>query len=98
MTKVVDLDAEKRDAAGKGAARKARQNNLVPAVIYGNKQDPISISIPMNIVVKHLDKGGFKQAEINITVDGKVEKVKVQAMQLHPVRHMPHHIDFIRVA
>lgn len=98
MTKVIDLDAQKRDAAGKGAARKARKDNLVPAVIYGNKQDPISIAIPLNLVVKYLDQGGFKQAEVNISVDGKVEKVKVQALQLHPVRHMPHHIDFLRVA
>ena len=98
MTKVIDLDAQKRDAAGKGAARKARQNNLVPAVIYGNKQAPISIAVEFNTVVKYLNQGGFKQAEINIAVDGKTEKVKVQALQLHPVKHMPHHIDFLRIA
>lgn len=99
MTKIIELKAQKRVVAGKGAARKTRDNNLVPAVIYGNKQPAVAISLCFNEVLKHLNKGGFKQAEIHLQFDDNTsEKVSFKDMQLHPVKHMPHHIDFVRAA
>ncbi|MEM6603094.1 MAG: 50S ribosomal protein L25 [Pseudomonadota bacterium] len=98
MTKTIDLSATERDAAGKGAARKARKAGLVPAVIYGQGKAPISISVEFNTLLKYLNKGGFKQAEINLDVAGTVHKVKSQDIQLHPVKHVPIHVDFLRVA
>ena len=41
----IDLKANLRDKVGKGSARFARKNNLIPAVIYGNKEKPIPISL-----------------------------------------------------
>ena len=41
----IDLNANLRDKVGKGSARFARKNNLIPAVIYGNKEKPIAISL-----------------------------------------------------
>lgn len=99
MTKVIELNAEIRDAAGKGAARKIRNNNRIPAVVYGQHKTPTVISLCFNEVLKYLNQGGFKQADIHILVDGKtIENAKFQAIQLHPVKNMPHHIDFVRIA
>ena len=97
MSKTIELTAEKRDGAGKGAARKARKANLVPAVIYGQKKDAENINVCFNLLLKLLNQGGFKQAEILLTVDGKTQKVKSQALQLHPVRNVPIHVDFLRI-
>ena len=99
MTTIIELKAQKRVVAGKGAARKTRKDNQIPAVIYGQKQPAVAISLCFNEVLKYLNKGGFKQAEIHIQFeDNSVEKVAFKDMQLHPVKHMPHHIDFMRVA
>lgn len=99
MTKQVEVQAKKRDVAGKGAARKDRKNNLIPAVIYGQKKSPVSITLCFNEILKQLNLGGFKQADITINIEGVgTEKVKFKEMQLHPVKHIPQHIDFIRAA
>lgn len=98
MTEVITLQAQKREKAGKGAARADRKNGLLPIVIYGNKQPALSLTVSFNEVLKLLNHGGFKTADFTIEVDGKSHKVKFQTMQEHPVQTRPIHIDFVRVA
>lgn len=98
MTQVITLQAQKREKAGKGAARADRKNGLLPIVLYGNKQPALSLTVSFNEVLKLLNHGGFKRADFIIEVDGESHKAKFQAMQEHPVVTKPIHIDFVRAA
>ena len=59
MSEISTLGASARDRAGKGSARAARREGLVPAVIYGDKQDPVSINLTLRELEKLLTKPGF---------------------------------------
>ena len=93
-----ELKAEARERVGKGSARELRRNGLIPAVIYGDKQAPISIALSTNEVTKRIHAGGFMTTVAIIDVDGKKIKVLPKDYQLDPVRDFTMHVDFLRVS
>ncbi|PDS46621.1 50S ribosomal protein L25/general stress protein Ctc [Rhizobium anhuiense] len=93
-----ELKAEARERVGKGSARELRRNGLIPAVIYGDKQAPISIALNTNEVTKRIHAGGFMTTVATIEVDGKKYKVLPKDYQLDPVRDFTMHVDFLRVS
>ncbi len=95
MTKIT-FNAQLREKAGKGAARACRREGRIPAVIYGNKQYSLLISLHPVELEKALDMADFYKADIEIVVDGKTHKVVCQDVQFHPVSDMPIHVDFLR--
>lgn len=92
------LVAQARDRVGKGAARELRRNNMVPAVIYGDKKDPLSIALPAKEVRLAILAGGFMTSILDIEVDGKTHQVLPKDYQLHPVKDTPMHVDLLRVS
>jgi large subunit ribosomal protein L25 len=92
------LSAQTRDGVGKGAARSLRRQGLVPAVIYGDKKEPLIIALPYKDVHKAIYSGGFLSHTIDIDVDGTKHHVIPRDYQLDPVKDLPIHIDFLRVA
>lgn len=97
MTQVTNITASVRVASGKGAARETRRQGLVPAVVYGNKQSPLSISLDPRRLWAELNKPGFFTRLFNVQVDGKNELALVRDLQRHPVTEQPLHVDFLRV-
>ncbi|MAS86753.1 MAG: 50S ribosomal protein L25/general stress protein Ctc [Micavibrio sp.] len=97
MTAHIALDAAKREGTGKGIARALRRNGKVPAVIYGNKETPVSISLDANEVTKQLHKGHFFTSLCDIKIDSKNNLVLARDVQLHPVTDVVEHVDFLRV-
>jgi len=97
MAKAITIDATARERLGKGASRAARRANLVPAVIYGDNKEPEAVSIPLNIIVRLINRGGFMSHMYNIEVGGKKTSVLPRDLQLHPVTDVPMHIDFLRL-
>jgi len=97
MSSFVKIDASARERLGKGASRASRRENLIPCVIYGGKKEPSSITIPLNMIVRLINRGGFLSHTYAINVDGTVEKVVPRDLQLHPVTDTPMHIDFLRL-
>ncbi|KAA3513335.1 50S ribosomal protein L25/general stress protein Ctc [Agrobacterium rosae] len=93
-----ELKAEARERVGKGSSRELRRNGLIPAVIYGDKQAPISIAISTNEVTKRVQAGGFMTTIATINVDGKNYKVLPKDYQRDPVRDFMVHVDFLRVS
>lgn len=93
----VVLDVEIREATGTGNAREARRGGLVPGVIYGGDEAPVSISAKFNEVLKALNSGQFLQSMIEISHNGKKQKVLTKDVQFHPVTDMPVHMDLFRV-
>jgi ribosomal protein L25, Ctc-form len=93
-----ELKAEARERVGKGSARELRRNGNIPAVIYGDKQPPISIAISRNEVTKRLHAGGFMTTIATIDVNGTKHRVLPKDYQLDPVRDFVMHVDFLRVS
>ncbi len=93
---MITFNAEKREKAGKGAARACRREGRVPAVIYGGKKDAVLISLDPVELEKALNLVDFYQADITIDIEGKKTKVVCQDVQFHPVSDKPIHVDFMR--
>ena len=92
----ITFSAEKREQAGKGAARACRREGRVPAVIYGGKIEPIMVSLHPVELAKALDTVGFYKMDIEVALDGKSHKVSCQDVQFHPVTDAAIHVDFLR--
>ena len=93
-----ELKAQTRERVGKGSSRELRRNGLIPAVIYGDKQAPISIALNTNEVTKRIHAGGFMTTVATIDIDGQKVSVLPKDYQLDPVRDFTMHVDFIRVS
>lgn len=93
---MLTINAEARKEQGKGASRRLRAANKFPAIIYGGEAAPIAIELDHDKVWNLQDKTGFYGEVLTLVVDGKEEKVKVQAVQRHPFKPKLSHIDFVR--
>jgi large subunit ribosomal protein L25 len=93
-----ELKAEARERVGKGSSRELRRNGFIPAVIYGDKQAPLSIALSTNEVTKRIHAGGFMTTIATIDVDGQKIQVLPKDYQLDPVRDFTMHVDFLRVS
>ncbi|MEM7464177.1 MAG: 50S ribosomal protein L25/general stress protein Ctc [Pseudomonadota bacterium] len=91
------LQAQLRTKVGKGAARELRRNEMVPAVIYGDKKDPVSISLPFKELSMRVNRVGFLTTIAKIEVDGETHQVLPKDYQVDPVRDFITHVDFLRV-
>ena len=98
MTQVTTLAAEVRERAGKGTSHALRRQNRVPAVIYGDKQSPIAISLDTNLLVRQLERAGFFTHLFDIQIDGQSHRVLPRDVQYHPINDRPIHVDFLRVS
>ena len=98
MADNLSLSATVRESIGKGAAREARRNNLVPGVVYGGSEEPLNINVKFNELLKKLNAGRFMSTLINLTVEGKSMQVICRDIQKHIVKDLPTHLDFMRLS
>jgi large subunit ribosomal protein L25 len=98
MAETIALEATVRIGTGKGAARSARRQSLVPGVVYGASTNPQPINVKLNELLKLLKAGKFKSTLINLTLNGKPEKVICRDVQRNVVNDLPTHIDFMRLS
>ncbi|MEN8840245.1 MAG: 50S ribosomal protein L25/general stress protein Ctc [Octadecabacter sp.] len=95
---VPDFEATLRTDTGKGAARQARRDGLVPGVVYGGGEDPIAINVPFNVLFKKLKAGRFLSTLFNLKVEGQEDvRVICRNVQRHVVKDLPTHLDFMRL-
>lgn len=93
-----ELKAEARERVGKGSARELRRNGMIPAVIYGDKKDPVAIALPRKEVTLKVHSGSFMTTTATIDVNGEKVRVLPKDYQLDPVRDFVMHVDFLRVS
>ncbi|MEN2494244.1 MAG: hypothetical protein TECD_00135 [Hyphomicrobiaceae bacterium hypho_1] len=91
---VQELRAEVRVSAGTGASRAVRRKGNIPAIIYGNKQAPIMVSLKLNEIKKALNKGAFLSQVFDIEHNGKKIRALTREVQFDPVNDQPIHVDF----
>ncbi|OBX75399.1 50S ribosomal protein L25/general stress protein Ctc [Faucicola atlantae] len=86
------------DQQGKGASRRLRKQNLVPAIVYGADKEPLSVSLRYNELIKSLQNEAFFSHILTINVEGQeAEEVIIKALQRHPAKNTPMHADFQRI-
>ena len=98
MSDTLNLPAETRERAGKGASRALRREGRVPAVVYGGKEEPLSIHIEEKLLVKQLSSGHFLNSIVEIQVGGKKLRTLPKDVAFHPVTDRPLHADFLRLS
>jgi large subunit ribosomal protein L25 len=98
MSDQLTLSAEPRERAGKGASRALRRDGRVPAVIYGNNQEPQTIHVEEKALVKLLSSGHFMNSVIDVDLGGKSTTTLPKDVAFHPVTDRPLHVDFLRIA
>ena len=95
MAEVQTIAATSRERAGKGTARAERRNGRIPAVIYGNQENPIIITVEQSIIEQQLLTSDFFIRLVDIDVGGKIYRVLPRDAQYHPVTDKPLHVDFL---
>ncbi len=93
----INAIARSEELQGKGASRRLRKQNLVPAIIYGGNEEPMAISIKINEMVKSLEYEAFFSQILTITVDGEEYQAVIKDLQRHPAKGFPMHADFQRI-
>jgi large subunit ribosomal protein L25 len=97
MSEQLTLPAEARDRAGKGASRSLRREGRVPAVVYGEKKEPLSIHVEEKLLTKMLSTGHFMNSVVMIDFKGKEHRTLPKSVDFHPVSSRPIHVDFLRI-
>lgn len=97
MSQSMKLVAEARNGAGKGASRELRRNGRVPAVIYGDKKEPLGVHVEEKALMKLLHTGHFMNSVVELDLAGQIHRTLPKDVQFHPVTDRPTHVDFFRV-
>lgn len=90
------ITAETRTEFGKGAARRIRRADKIPAVIYGHGNDPVHVTLPGHATMMALKHGGAN-ALLDLQIDGSTQLALTKAVQIDPIRRVIEHIDFVAV-
>ena len=98
MSDTLTLSAQTRERAGKGASRALRLEGRVPAVVYGNKQEPLSITLEEKVLIKAMANGHFMNTVVMIDGVGQAIRTLPKDVQFHPVTDRPLHVDFLRIS
>lgn len=91
------INATVRADKGKGASRRLRHADKVPAILYGGKGDPIALELDHNKVNNMADYEAFYSHILTLDIDGKKEQCILKDMQRHPFKPKLTHLDFQRV-
>lgn len=96
MAQAVSMNVEKRERAGKGASRAVRNAGRVPAIIYGDKQPPMMISLDPIDLKRQIRGPGFFSRIFELKMNDDAYRVLARDIQLDPVTDRPIHVDFMR--
>ncbi len=98
MSDALNLPAETRERAGKGASRALRREGRVPAVIYGGKEEATPIHVEEKELVRQLMTGHFMNSIVMVEISGDKVRTIPKDVAFHPVTDRPIHADFLRLA
>ncbi len=92
-----ELEAQVRADIGKGASRRLRHTNKIPAVVYGAGEAAVSLTLDHDKMRHALANEAFYSRILKLNINGKAEKVILKAMQRNPSKPRISHMDFLRV-
>jgi large subunit ribosomal protein L25 len=92
-----ELVAEFRDAEGKGASRRLRRANKVPAILYGGHREPRALALDHTRLLLMLENERFYSTIINLRVGDATQAAVLKDVQRHPAKNAVLHVDLQRV-
>jgi large subunit ribosomal protein L25 len=93
-----ELNAEPRTDTGKGASRRLRHTGKIPAIMYGGKKDPESLTLDHNEVIRNLEHEAFYSHILTVKVGGSETRAVLRDLQRHPSKPFVQHMDLQRVS
>jgi large subunit ribosomal protein L25 len=90
------ISAVKRTEFGKGAARRIRREDKIPAVVYGHGDEPVHVTLPGHETMMALRHGGAN-ALLDLDIEGEAQLALTKHVQVDPIRRVIEHVDFIAV-
>lgn len=95
---IFEIEAELRHDRGKGASRRLRRDDKIPAIIYGGHNDAVAVQLAHNEILLRTAHEAFYSHILTLKVDGVAERVVLKDMQRHPYKPFIMHMDFLRVS
>jgi len=93
----LEIIATKRDDMGKGASRRLRHTQQLPAIVYGGGKDAISITLQQKDIQHELPNEDFYSQVLSLNIEGQKEDVLLRDIQHHPYKQEVMHMDFVRI-
>lgn len=97
MSTSFTFTAQTRAKVGKGASRAERRNGLVPASVYGDSKEPVSVLLNPKEINQQLYNPTLYSNIYKVSINNKEEEVLVRKLQFHPVKDHVIHVDMLRV-
>jgi large subunit ribosomal protein L25 len=92
-----ELNAEPRNDTGKGASRRLRRAGMVPAILYGGKEEPRALTLNHNALLRSLEHEAFYSHILTINVGGAGTHAVLRDLHRHPSKPTILHVDLQRV-
>jgi len=97
MAKQVDLIAEYREDAGKGASRRLRRTGKVPAIVYGAGRNPRAVTFDRDALMHQMESEAFFSSVLNIKIGKNNRQCILKDVQMHPAKRQVLHLDLQRI-
>jgi large subunit ribosomal protein L25 len=94
----MEFNATPRSVQGTSASRRLRRASRVPAIVYGGKEQPVSVELDHNEIYHALRKEQFHASILQMQLEGKSHQVLLRSVQWHPYKQIVMHVDFQRVS
>ena len=94
MATTITLEGAARTEFGKGAARRMRVANLIPATVYAGGEEPVFVQLPMKETTLSLR---HTNALFTIKFGDETKMAVVKDVQRNPVKRIVEHVDFYEV-
>ncbi|SMN16578.1 LSU ribosomal protein L25p [uncultured Candidatus Thioglobus sp.] len=91
------VNATVRKDQGKGASRRLRHQQQVPAIVYGAGKEPSTITLNVHEITHLLENEETYTSVLDLTIDKKIQPVIIKDLQRHPAKNIVTHMDFLRV-
>jgi large subunit ribosomal protein L25 len=97
MSSQIELIAESREDAGKGASRRLRRQGKLPAVLYGGGRPPRSLTLDHQSILHQMENEAFYSSILSIRLGDQTQSVVIRDVQRHPAKRAVLHLDFLRI-
>jgi large subunit ribosomal protein L25 len=94
----MQFNATPRSVQGTSASRRLRRASRVPAIVYGGKEQPVSVELDHNEIYHALRKEQFHASILQMQLEGQSHQVLLRSVQWHPYKQIVMHVDFQRVS
>ena len=91
------IEASIRNTNTKGEVNALRSKGIVPAIVYGGKNQNQKISVPKKVIKLLVDKENFSSNILTLNIEGNSQNVLPREIKFDTITDEPMHVDFLRI-